>query len=179
MLPQYPEHYILMKNIFSWKQTEQISNPKNFFFPWILKKMLIPALLMIFSGKWLQSFIKKFQKHFHGWRSAVSKQSSGTAFYLLTCASSSILRIKWCLLLCGKSFSWAKVVFICVPYNRLHRDITLILGCIRSLPSGNLSESGTPNWGQLDEFLVQRFGSEAGWKMSSSSVKLVALLVLL
>lgn len=95
MLPQYPEHYILMKNIFSWKQTEQISNPKNFFFPWILKKMLIPALLMIFSGKWLQSFIKKFQKHFHGWRSAVSKQSSGTAFYLLTCASSSILRIKW------------------------------------------------------------------------------------
>ncbi|KAH8494769.1 hypothetical protein H0E87_021251 [Populus deltoides] len=45
---------------------------------------------------------------------------------------------------------------------RLHRDITLILGCIRSLPSGNLSESGTPNWGQLDEFLVQRFGSEAG-----------------
>jgi hypothetical protein len=40
-----------------------------------------------------------------------------------------------------------------------------------------LSESGTPNWGQLDEFLVQRFGSEAGWKMSSSSVKLVALLV--
>ncbi|XP_034903688.1 vacuolar protein sorting-associated protein 54, chloroplastic isoform X1 [Populus alba] len=45
---------------------------------------------------------------------------------------------------------------------RLHRDITLILGCIRSLPSGNLSESGTLNWGQLDEFLVQRFGSEAG-----------------
>ncbi|XP_061984383.1 vacuolar protein sorting-associated protein 54, chloroplastic-like isoform X1 [Populus nigra] len=45
---------------------------------------------------------------------------------------------------------------------RLHRDITFILGCIRSLPSGNLSESGTPNWGQLDEFLVQRFGSEAG-----------------
>ncbi|KAJ6770757.1 VACUOLAR PROTEIN SORTING-ASSOCIATED PROTEIN 54 CHLOROPLASTIC [Salix purpurea] len=45
---------------------------------------------------------------------------------------------------------------------RLHRDITLILGCIRSLPSGNLSESGTPNWGQLDEFLLQRFGSEAG-----------------
>ncbi|KAJ6727732.1 hypothetical protein OIU74_005893 [Salix koriyanagi] len=30
-----------------------------------------------FSGKWLQSFIKKFQKHFHGWRSPVSKPSSG------------------------------------------------------------------------------------------------------
>ncbi|KAL9403334.1 hypothetical protein Peur_000306 [Populus x canadensis] len=45
--------------------------------------------------------------------------------------------------------------------GRLHRDITLILGCIRSLPSGSSSESGTLNWGQLDEFFVQRFGSEA------------------
>lgn len=45
--------------------------------------------------------------------------------------------------------------------NRLYRDIQQILGCIRSLPSDNLNKSGTPNWGQLDEFLVQRFGSEA------------------
>ncbi|GLT53417.1 hypothetical protein SLA2020_266870 [Shorea laevis] len=45
--------------------------------------------------------------------------------------------------------------------DRLYRDVKLILGCIRSLPSDNLSKSGTPNWGQLDEFLVQRFGPEA------------------
>lgn len=45
--------------------------------------------------------------------------------------------------------------------DRLCRDVKHILGCIRSLPSDKLSESGTPNWGQLDEFLVQRFGSEA------------------
>ncbi|EXC21740.1 Vacuolar protein sorting-associated protein 54 [Morus notabilis] len=46
--------------------------------------------------------------------------------------------------------------------DRLHRDIKHILACIRSLPTDNVSESGTPNWGQLDEFLVQRFGAEAG-----------------
>ncbi|KAK3025300.1 hypothetical protein RJ639_042694 [Escallonia herrerae] len=46
--------------------------------------------------------------------------------------------------------------------NRLHRDIQQILGCIRSLPSDNLSKSSNQNWGQLDEFLVQRFGVEAG-----------------
>ncbi|XWS20712.1 hypothetical protein CRYUN_Cryun31cG0126300 [Craigia yunnanensis] len=46
--------------------------------------------------------------------------------------------------------------------DRLHRDITHILGCIRSLPSDNLNNSATPNWGQLDEFLAQRFGAEAG-----------------
>ncbi|KAM7505724.1 hypothetical protein LguiB_004628 [Lonicera macranthoides] len=46
--------------------------------------------------------------------------------------------------------------------NRLHRDIQQILGCIRSLPTDNMSNSvGTPNWGQLDEFLVERFGAEA------------------
>lgn len=46
--------------------------------------------------------------------------------------------------------------------NRLYRDTQHILGCIRSLPSDNLSnEDGIPNKGQLDEFLVQRFGSEA------------------
>ncbi|KAB2060257.1 hypothetical protein ES319_A10G004500v1 [Gossypium barbadense] len=45
--------------------------------------------------------------------------------------------------------------------DRLHRDITHILGCIRSLPSDNSNNSATPNWGQLDEFLAQRFGAEA------------------
>ncbi|PNY06585.1 vacuolar sorting-associated protein 54-like, partial [Trifolium pratense] len=45
--------------------------------------------------------------------------------------------------------------------NRLYRDIKHILQCIRSLPSGDLNKSDTPNWGQLDEFLVQRFGNAA------------------
>ncbi|XP_038679794.1 vacuolar protein sorting-associated protein 54, chloroplastic-like isoform X1 [Tripterygium wilfordii] len=44
--------------------------------------------------------------------------------------------------------------------DRLHRDIKHILGCIRSLPSDNLSNSGTPNWGQLDDFFVKIFGAE-------------------
>ncbi|KAK9724091.1 hypothetical protein RND81_05G047600 [Saponaria officinalis] len=43
---------------------------------------------------------------------------------------------------------------------RLYRDIQQILGCIRSLPTGIDSKSGVPNWGQLDEFLAQRFVSE-------------------
>uniref|UniRef100_A0A803PTV8 Vacuolar protein sorting-associated protein 54 C-terminal domain-containing protein n=1 Tax=Cannabis sativa TaxID=3483 RepID=A0A803PTV8_CANSA len=46
--------------------------------------------------------------------------------------------------------------------DRLHRDVKHILGCIRSLPTDNSSESTTPNWGQLDEFLAQRFGTEDG-----------------
>ncbi|KAF3452422.1 hypothetical protein FNV43_RR02855 [Rhamnella rubrinervis] len=46
--------------------------------------------------------------------------------------------------------------------DRLQRDVKQILGCIRSLPTDNLNSSGTPNWGQLDEFFVQRFGAEAG-----------------
>ncbi|XP_048424310.1 vacuolar protein sorting-associated protein 54, chloroplastic isoform X1 [Pyrus x bretschneideri] len=45
--------------------------------------------------------------------------------------------------------------------DRLRRDVKHILGCIRSLPSDKMSESSIPNWGQLDEFLVQRFGEEA------------------
>lgn len=44
--------------------------------------------------------------------------------------------------------------------TRLHRDIECLLRCIRSLPSGNWSESGPPNWGHLDELLAQRFGRE-------------------
>ncbi|WCJ24438.1 Vacuolar protein sorting-associated protein 54 chloroplastic [Euphorbia peplus] len=46
--------------------------------------------------------------------------------------------------------------------DRLHRDVKHILGCIRSLPTDNSGNSTTPNWGQLDEFLVQKFGVEAG-----------------
>ncbi|KAL9687460.1 hypothetical protein QQ045_031863 [Rhodiola kirilowii] len=47
--------------------------------------------------------------------------------------------------------------------NRLHRDILHVLGCIRSLPTGNMSNSSPPNSGKLDEFLVQKFGdAEAG-----------------
>ncbi|KAL9240224.1 hypothetical protein vseg_014469 [Gypsophila vaccaria] len=44
--------------------------------------------------------------------------------------------------------------------TRLYRDIQQILGCIRSLPTGIDSKSGVPNWGQLDEFLAQRFAGE-------------------
>ncbi|CAK9321316.1 unnamed protein product [Citrullus colocynthis] len=46
--------------------------------------------------------------------------------------------------------------------DRLLRDVKHILGCIRSLPCDDLSKPDIPNWGQLDEFLDQRFGSEAG-----------------
>ncbi|XP_028088799.1 vacuolar protein sorting-associated protein 54, chloroplastic-like isoform X2 [Camellia sinensis] len=45
--------------------------------------------------------------------------------------------------------------------NRLHRDVQHILACIRLLPCDDM-RSGTPNWGQLDELLVQRFRPEAG-----------------
>ncbi|KAL2998112.1 hypothetical protein AAZX31_09G079300 [Glycine max] len=45
--------------------------------------------------------------------------------------------------------------------NRLYRDVKHILQCIRLLPLGDLSKSDTPNWGQLDEFLVKRFGNDA------------------
>ncbi|KAJ6776562.1 VACUOLAR PROTEIN SORTING 54 [Salix koriyanagi] len=38
--------------------------------------------------------------------------------------------------------------------GRLHRDITLILECIRSLPSGSSSKFYTLNRGQLDEFFL-------------------------
>ncbi|KAF9667041.1 hypothetical protein SADUNF_Sadunf16G0291500 [Salix dunnii] len=43
--------------------------------------------------------------------------------------------------------------------GRLHRDITLILECIRSLPSGSSSKFDTLNRGHLDEFFLQRFGN--------------------
>ncbi|KAK1384786.1 Vps54 domain-containing protein [Heracleum sosnowskyi] len=44
--------------------------------------------------------------------------------------------------------------------NRMYHDLQHILGCIRSLPSDDLNNSQTPNWGKLDEFLVQKFGGE-------------------
>ncbi|XP_047971515.1 vacuolar protein sorting-associated protein 54, chloroplastic [Salvia hispanica] len=44
----------------------------------------------------------------------------------------------------------------------LRCEIEHLLGCIRSLPSDNLSKSTPPNWGPLDEFLAQQIGSEAG-----------------
>ncbi|XP_074343948.1 vacuolar protein sorting-associated protein 54, chloroplastic-like isoform X2 [Apium graveolens] len=46
--------------------------------------------------------------------------------------------------------------------NRMYRDLRHILECIRSLPSDDLNNSGTPNWGKLNEFLVQRFGGKDG-----------------
>ncbi|XP_022926602.1 vacuolar protein sorting-associated protein 54, chloroplastic-like [Cucurbita moschata] len=46
--------------------------------------------------------------------------------------------------------------------DRLLRDVKHILGCIRSLPCDDSSKPDIPNWGQLDEFLDQRLGSEAG-----------------
>ncbi|XP_010274934.1 PREDICTED: vacuolar protein sorting-associated protein 54, chloroplastic [Nelumbo nucifera] len=45
--------------------------------------------------------------------------------------------------------------------QRLYRDVQHILGCIHSLPSDTSSQDGVPNFGKLDEFLVQRFGTEA------------------
>lgn len=42
--------------------------------------------------------------------------------------------------------------------NRLHRDVQHILACIHSLPTDDLSQDGTPNPGELDKFLLLRFG---------------------
>ncbi|KAI4370923.1 hypothetical protein MLD38_019215 [Melastoma candidum] len=44
---------------------------------------------------------------------------------------------------------------------RLHRDTQHILGIIRSLPTGDSKERGIANWGKLDEFLADNFGSDA------------------
>ncbi|GER43262.1 vacuolar protein sorting [Striga asiatica] len=45
----------------------------------------------------------------------------------------------------------------------LRCDIMHLLGCIRSLPCDSSGKSDhPPNWGQLDEFLEQNFGSELG-----------------
>ncbi|KAI3466903.1 hypothetical protein Pfo_023566 [Paulownia fortunei] len=62
---------------------------------------------------------------------------------------------------------------ICDAFSRLEittpqakrslcHDIQHVLGCIRSLPSDSSSKSSPQNWGLLDEFLAQNFGSESG-----------------
>lgn len=43
--------------------------------------------------------------------------------------------------------------------NRLCRDIQHILGCIRKLPSDISSKDKVPNFGLLDEFLAEKFGT--------------------
>ncbi|KAM0938931.1 putative vacuolar protein sorting-associated protein [Dioscorea sansibarensis] len=45
--------------------------------------------------------------------------------------------------------------------NRLCRDIQIILGCIRKLPSGGTVE-GVFNYGLLDELLLEKFGIKVG-----------------
>lgn len=43
---------------------------------------------------------------------------------------------------------------------RLYRDIQVVLACIRGLPSDNVGPNGVQKSGELDEFLLQRFGVE-------------------
>ncbi|KAJ3679899.1 hypothetical protein LUZ60_016177 [Juncus effusus] len=44
--------------------------------------------------------------------------------------------------------------------NRLCRDVQHILACIRKLPSEKYSDNSVPNYGLLDEFLAEKFGSK-------------------
>lgn len=44
--------------------------------------------------------------------------------------------------------------------NRLYRDVQVILACIGGLPSDNVGSNGARKPGELDEFLLQRFGVE-------------------
>jgi vacuolar protein sorting-associated protein 54 len=44
--------------------------------------------------------------------------------------------------------------------RRLYRDIQVVLACIRGLPSDNVGPNGVQKSGELDEFLLQRFGVE-------------------
>ncbi|XP_062185218.1 vacuolar protein sorting-associated protein 54, chloroplastic-like [Phragmites australis] len=46
--------------------------------------------------------------------------------------------------------------------NRLCRDVQLILACIRKLPTDNFSAETIPNYGLLDEFLAENFGTAVG-----------------
>ncbi|CAL9156248.1 unnamed protein product [Musa hybrid cultivar] len=46
--------------------------------------------------------------------------------------------------------------------NRLCRDVQHILGCIRKLPSDNSSKESVPNYGLLDEFLEEKYGTKVG-----------------
>ncbi|XP_020574651.1 vacuolar protein sorting-associated protein 54, chloroplastic-like [Phalaenopsis equestris] len=44
--------------------------------------------------------------------------------------------------------------------NRLYRDVQVILGCIRKLPSDDSNRDRVPNYGLLDEFLEEKFGEK-------------------
>ncbi|KAG0525063.1 hypothetical protein BDA96_06G023400 [Sorghum bicolor] len=46
--------------------------------------------------------------------------------------------------------------------NRLCRDVQHILACIRKLPAENFSSETIPNYGRLDEFLAENFGTKVG-----------------
>ncbi|CAN6242546.1 unnamed protein product [Urochloa humidicola] len=46
--------------------------------------------------------------------------------------------------------------------NRLCRDVQHILTCIRKLPAQNFSAETIPNYGLLDEFLAENFGTKVG-----------------
>ncbi|CAL5018233.1 unnamed protein product [Urochloa decumbens] len=46
--------------------------------------------------------------------------------------------------------------------NRLCRDVQHILTCIRKLPAENFSVETIPNYGLLDEFLAENFGTKVG-----------------
>ncbi|CAN6234384.1 unnamed protein product [Urochloa humidicola] len=46
--------------------------------------------------------------------------------------------------------------------NRLCRDVQHILTCIRKLPAENFSAETIPNYGLLDEFLAENFGTKVG-----------------
>lgn len=46
--------------------------------------------------------------------------------------------------------------------NRLCRDVQHILSCIRKLPAENFSSETVPNYGLLDEFLAENFGTKVG-----------------
>ncbi|OEL19382.1 Vacuolar protein sorting-associated protein 54, chloroplastic [Dichanthelium oligosanthes] len=46
--------------------------------------------------------------------------------------------------------------------NRLCRDVQHILTCIRKLPAENFSAETIPNYGILDEFLAENFGTKVG-----------------
>jgi len=52
---------------------------------------------------------------------------------------------------------FTRYFFIC----RLYKDVQHILACIHSLPTDYVSQDGTPTYGELDKFLLQRFGKEA------------------
>ncbi|AQK42835.1 Vacuolar protein sorting-associated protein 54 chloroplastic [Zea mays] len=46
--------------------------------------------------------------------------------------------------------------------DRLCRDVQHILACIRKLPADNFSSETIPNYGLLDEFLAENFGTKVG-----------------